>query len=257
MVISVIEPLGINERKTDRTTTPKNVGNAEYTFCWASHSISTNVKPISGYIIVLMNRIVRQSNTETEDVTFKILFQRKCQTFSSFVRLTSSNRSNSSELMLPEMFCLTSLRSFLSFFLLSLSLSFFSRSRSPVPTPFLMKLNIVPAVYLPRVGCVRKARVDVGTPFDLDQNSCSGQPHIRHERVLSKHKKNKLSHLQVYISLVRRKYPCDRYCYVFEFCWFFSFVVVVLVDVVFIRITFHLALKTNKPNNEPISGGTT
>lgn len=57
--------------------------------------------------------------------------------------LTSSNRSNSSELILPAIFCLLSLRNFLSFLRRSLSRSVFSRSRSLTLTPFLMKLNIV------------------------------------------------------------------------------------------------------------------
>lgn len=57
---------------------------------------------------------------------------------------TSSSRSNSSELIVPSIFCLViSLRCFFSFFRRSLSRSVFSRSRSPTPTPFFMKLNIL------------------------------------------------------------------------------------------------------------------
>lgn len=139
------------------------------------------------------------------------------------MRLTSSNRSNSSELMLPDIFCLTSLR-FLSFFLLSLSLSFFSRSRSPVPTPFLMKLNIVTGVCSCRVWAVSrpvrtKGGVDVWTPFDLDlKNSCNGYHVYGHERVLSKTKERikRPPAVDIYHFIVRRKYPCD--C-LFLICW--------------------------------------
>lgn len=45
---------------------------------------------------------------------------------------------------MPSIFCLVmSLRLFFSFFRRSLSRSVFSRSRSPTPTPFFMKLNIL------------------------------------------------------------------------------------------------------------------
>lgn len=61
-----------------------------------------------------------------------------------FVCHTSSSRNNSSELIVPNIFCLViSLRCFFSFFRRSFSRSVFSRSRSPTPTPFFIKLNIL------------------------------------------------------------------------------------------------------------------
>lgn len=77
MVISVIEPLRVsmNGKRTGRR---RRRMNGMQNICLGKPSINANanVKPISGYVFVLMNNILYTHEHITEEVTFKILLEK-------------------------------------------------------------------------------------------------------------------------------------------------------------------------------------